>query len=403
MNAELLQSSAGGYWLQQLGDADAAASQLGLPLPSVLRTLGARWLCLGYSDHPDWLRPPAGLHQIPCFPPAPALSTDQARLLASWIRVCLSAGLQLVRLNPDPAETQIWQDLEVPCFRYLIGPAELLEELAWRNAECPQEADIQTPQMETELLWSHTSSISPQAGICISSYNYANRLPTALESCHRQSLDALELVIVDDASTDDSVDCMVRWLEGHGQRFCRVQLLKHQQNAGLAAARNTAFASATAPWCWVLDADNQLDPKACEACLQLAKASPDMTAVVHPLIRICNDDGQPLGLVGGGHAWQSEQLKKGNVVDAMAMIRHEAWRAVGGFSHIPGGWEDFDFWCKLIETGWHGVLYPQPLATYTRHGTSMLQSQTNQRQRQLSRLLQQRHPWLQLAFAAENH
>ncbi len=403
VNAELLQSSAGGYWLQQRGDADAALSQLGLPLPSVLRKLGARWLCLGHSDHPDWFRPPAGLHQIPCFPPAPSLSTDQARLLASWIRLCLSAGLQLVRLNPDPAETQIWQDLEVPSFRDLIGPAELLEELAWRNDECPLPADIQTPKMETELLWSYTSSISPQAAICISSYNYANRLPNALESCHCQSLDALELLIVDDASTDDSVDCIVRWLEEHGQRFYRVQLLKHQQNAGLAAARNTAFASATAPWCWVLDADNQLDPKASEVCLQLAKASPDKTAVVHPLIRICNDDGKPLGLVGGGHAWQSEQLKTGNVVDAMAMIRHEAWRAVGGFSHIPGGWEDFDFWCKLIETGWHGVLYPQPLATYTRHGTSMLQSQTNQRQRQLSRLLQQRHPWLQLAFAAENH
>ena len=182
-----------------------------------------------------------------------------------------------------------------------------------------------------------------------------------------------------------------------------MQLLKHRQNGGLASARNTAFASATAPWCFVLDADNQLDPQACENCLKLARTSSEQTAVVHPLIRTTNDDGEKLGLVGGGHAWQREQLMAGNVVDAMALIRHEAWKDVGGYSHIPGGWEDFDFWCKLIESGWHGVLYPQPLATYTQHGSSMLQSQTNQRQRQLSRLLQQRHPWLQLAFAAENH
>ena len=55
-----------------------------------------------------------------------------------------------------------------------------------------------------------------------------------------------------------------------------------------------------------------------------------------------------------------------------------------------------------MDAHWHGVIYPQPLATYTQHGTSMLQSQTNQRQRRLSRLLQQRHPWLQLAFAADD-
>ena len=60
---------------------------------------------------------------------------------------------------------------------------------------------------------------------------------------------------------------------------------------------------------------------------------------------------------------------------------------------------------KLIEADWHGVLCPQVLATYQRHGDSMLQSQTN-RQRRLSRLLQQRHPWLQLALppkSADGH
>ena len=121
--------------------------------------------------------------------------------------------------------------------------------------------------------------------------------------------------------------------------------------------------------------------------------------MVHPLIRIRDDAGQLHGLVGGGHAWQQEQLRAGNVVDAMALVRRSAWEAVGGYSHIPGGWEDFDFWCKLIETGHHGVLCPEVLATYQRHGESMLQSHTNHQQRQLSRLLQHRHPWLQLALA----
>ena len=401
VNAEPLPHPAGGRWLQREGDAAAAPAQLGLPPAVALSQLDALWLCLGRSDEPGWLQPPADLLQLPCFPPSPALSAEQARLLASWISVCRSTGLRLVRLNPDPCETPLWQALAVACFRDPISPEELLEELQWRQAGSPAPPAVHTPSPETDLLWSHTSQIAPEAAICISSFNYADRLPAALESCLRQSLPALELLIVDDASTDASVDLCRHWLELHGSRFCRAQLLRHRRNGGLAAARNSAFAAAAAPWCWVLDADNQLDAKALEHGLLLAAASPARTAIVHPLIRVVDDSGRPLGLVGGGHAWQREQLQAGNVVDAMALVRRSAWEAVGGYSHIPGGWEDFDFWCKLIEADWHGVLCPQVLATYRLHGDSMLQSQTNNHQRRLSRLLQQRHPWLQLAFAAE--
>jgi GT2 family glycosyltransferase len=401
VNAEPLPHPAGGGWLQRAEDDGAAAAQLGLPPPLALRDLNTRWLCLGSSDQPGWLHPPADLLQLPCFPPRPALSAEQARLLASWVSSCRSVGLQLVRLNPDPCERPLWTALAVPCFRDPISPDELLEELDWHQAGSPAPPATHTPAPDTELFWSHTSSTPPEAAICISSFNYADRLPLALESCLHQSLQALELLIVDDASTDTSLDLCHRWLEQHGARFCRVQLLRHRHNAGLAAARNSAFAAAVARWCWVLDADNQLDPKALEHSLRLATASPANTAIVHPLIRIVDDAGHQLGLVGGGHAWQREQFQAGNMVDAMALVRRSAWQAVDGYSHIPGGWEDFDFWCKLIETDWHGVLCPQVLATYQRHGDSMLQSQTNNRQRRLSRLLQHRHPWLQLALAAE--
>ena len=80
--------------------------------------------------------------------------------------------------------------------------------------------------------------------------------------------------------------------------------------------------------------------------------------------------------------------------------RRSAWEHCGGFHHIPGGWEDFDFWCCLIDAGYHGVLCPQRLAIYNSHGTSMIQQHTDQQVRAISRLLQQRHPWLDLPMAA---
>ena len=82
--------------------------------------------------------------------------------------------------------------------------------------------------------------------------------------------------------------------------------------------------------------------------------------------------------------------------NAMTLVRREAWQAIGGYTHIPGGWEDFDFWCSLIDAGWHGVLCPQVLATYTSHNSSMRTESTTSQERRLSRLLQARHPWLEL-------
>ena len=189
---------------------------------------------------------------------------------------------------------------------------------------------------------------------------------------------------------------MSLWLKEHSSRFSRAVLLRHQENRGLAAARNTAFKAATADWAFVLDADNLLFPKAVEACLQLANNASSGVAVIHPWIEIVckgthRHDGRSLV---SRDSWSREAFLQGNVLDAMALIRRTAWFSVGGYTHIDGGWEDFDFWCKLIEAGFHGLLCPRVLARYHSHARSMTAQSTASNWRPLSRCLQERHPWL---------
>jgi glycosyltransferase involved in cell wall biosynthesis len=246
------------------------------------------------------------------------------------------------------------------------------------------------------------ASTPTQVAVVVSLYNYAERIGEALNSVASQDLSALELIVVDDASTDSGIPYVQTWLEKHGQRFQRARLLRHGRNAGLAAARNTAFAATAAPWCLVLDADNALLPQAASALLAVAQQGSDALAVVHPLIE------QEVEQTNGGRhttgllstlSWQRTlfaQRREGNYIDAMALVRRSAWQAVGGYVHIPGGWEDFDFWCLLIETGFHGVLCPAVLAQYRCHTGSMLRQSTHANVRRISRLLQHRHPWLQL-------
>ena len=50
------------------------------------------------------------------------------------------------------------------------------------------------------------------------------------------------------------------------------------------------------------------------------------------------------------------------IIDAMALIAKWAWAAVGGYAHIPYGWEDYDFWCRCVEHGLWGQQIPEILA-----------------------------------------
>ena len=188
-----------------------------------------------------------------------------------------------------------------------------------------------------------------------------------------------------------------QWLRTNQHRFARCLLLQHTENGGLAAARNTAFHAAKSSWCFVLDADNQLQAKAVEHCGALTTSADPQCGVIYPLIKVLNQHGSqdPRPLVSD-LPWNPSLLAQANYIDAMALVRVEAWRQVGGYTHIPGGWEDYDFWCKLVDAEWHGLHCPQVLATYTSHLQSMRATSTNRKERQLRRLLQQRHPWLKL-------
>lgn len=87
-------------------------------------------------------------------------------------------------------------------------------------------------------------------------YNGAKWLATAIESVLAQTLSSLELLLVDDGSTDDSV----RIAERYVARDSRVQLLRQPRNRGQSAARNLALGRARGSWVTPVDADDEIRP-----------------------------------------------------------------------------------------------------------------------------------------------
>ena len=384
------------------------ASKLGLPAPQGLAALGTT-LCLGDAGSVLTRNLQRPLLGIPGFHALPIDDSRTARLIAQWLQGCLELELGLVDVEGHQGKERVpgWQALlqnpkkktPILIVNQPIGADELLGELQWYRHGCPPPEPCHTPEPDIRVLFDEGSAQKANGlSVCISLYNYETRILDALNSALTQTCaSSIELIVVDDASSDNSAQVVRLWMQEHHQFMGRCLLLQHSTNGGLASARNTAFREATSPWCFVLDADNQLDPLALEHCNQLAQQSDSNCAVIHSLVRVNPEAGSDDSRVLVSDApWQQQLFRGGNYIDAMALIRREAWKSVDGYTHIPGGWEDFDFWCSLIDHGWHGMLCPQVLATYTSHDSSMRAESTTKQERRLSRLLQSRHPWLDL-------
>lgn len=226
--------------------------------------------------------------------------------------------------------------------------------------------------------------------VAVSLHNYGVFLGECLTSIAQQTHPPLELIIVDDCSTDLSVETAVHWLQGHADRFSRSMIVRHSDNQGLAQARNTAFLHSRTDPVFVIDADNQLYPRAIERLLPyVIDRSYD---AAYSQLEFFGDQAT----VGFADVWSKRSFRAGNYVDAMALVSRRSWSQVGGYFHIDGGWEDFDFWCKFVDAGMRAIFIPELLCRYRVHGASMLRTETNSQIARVAAQVQARHPWLSL-------
>jgi glycosyltransferase involved in cell wall biosynthesis len=229
-----------------------------------------------------------------------------------------------------------------------------------------------------------------QATVVIPLYNYAHFIAEALDSVYAQSLEQLDLVVIDDASRDDGLAVVRAWATAHAKRFNRVLFLQNLSNAGLGPSRNLGFDQAQTQYVLPLDADNRLLPRCIERCLDAIRK--ELAAFAYPTIR---KFGGADDLIGD-RPYRPLALATGNYIDAMALISKSAWAAVGGYDDLRLGWEDYDLWCKFAERGLFGVRVGEdPLAEYRVHPSSMLHTTTevNANKQRLAAQLSARHPW----------
>lgn len=100
----------------------------------------------------------------------------------------------------------------------------------------------------------------PKISIIIPVYNVEKYLRECLDSCVNQTLEDIEIICVDDCSTDNSF----KILEKYQARDPRIRIFQQDENKKQGAARNKGLEVATGEYIWFVDSDDYIDPKACE-------------------------------------------------------------------------------------------------------------------------------------------
>jgi len=237
-----------------------------------------------------------------------------------------------------------------------------------------QTGELQHPQTIVvceSTAWASRSA--RQLTVVIPLYNHGEEVVDALHSLEASLFTEWEAVVIDDASTDGGGDVVADWIESHQYLACR--LVRHEINRGLPAARNTGIAQARSELLLMLDADNQLRRIAMGRLLEALAADPG-ASFAYGIVEQFSADG-PRGLLSV-HGWDPQRLRVGNYIDALALIRREALLALEGYSYDQRlyGWEDYDLWVRMAESGRRGAFVPEMLSRYLVGHSSMI-SETN--------------------------
>lgn len=221
----------------------------------------------------------------------------------------------------------------------------------------------------------------PLLSVVIPCFNYGAYLLQALRSVKGQTLQDIEVIIVDDGSDERRTLRLLARL----QRWTALTLLR-QDNAGPGAARNAGAAKARGRYVCCLDADDWLAPDYLEKCVILLEADAG-TRVAHSWMQLFGEEerlARTLDL-------DPELLRYVNHLGVSAVFHREDWLAVGGFTLERNQHEDWDYWVRLACAGVRGRVIAEPLFFYRRHAGSRL-AWINRRALRAYRALRQAHP-----------
>jgi glycosyltransferase involved in cell wall biosynthesis len=220
-------------------------------------------------------------------------------------------------------------------------------------------------------------------------FNDRTHVVAALDSVRVGRFRDVELIVLDDGSSDGSADAAAAWGDAHPD--VALLVARHTRNRGLPGARNSALALSRGDLAFALDADNLVFPHALERLVEALDDEPGCD-FAYGIVQRFDEDGAQ-GLLSM-FPWEPDRLRIGNYIDAMALFRTATLRRIGGYADaepFTHGWEDYELWCRMAALRLRGAFVPEILGRYRVQPGSLL-SRTNLRLAELRSALEDRYP-----------
>ena len=209
--------------------------------------------------------------------------------------------------------------------------------------------------------------------VVIPTYNSSSYISRTLDSVLSQKSLPYEIVIVDDGSSDNTIEVIEEYKKSNKDVLENIKVFQ-QKNMGAGAARNRAVKEATGEWIAFLDSDDIWMSGKMEAVKSSMEANPDANIIAHEEYAVDekNMESRRLCSLHKGYDESKDlfiQLYEGNLFSTSCMvIKKEIIERAGGFDETLRSAQDYDLW---IRCGMYGKLFyiPHPYEIYvTREG-----------------------------------
>ena len=183
----------------------------------------------------------------------------------------------------------------------------------------------------------------PKVSIIIPCYNQGKYVAEAINSALRQTFKDIEIVCVNDGSTDNSVE-IIKSFENKYKNFI---FLNNEENRGVISSRNFAIKNCNGTYILPLDADDIIEPTYVEKAVKILDNNPNI-GIVYCKAKIFGNYDKYWNL----KPFNKSDILYENCIFCSALFRKSDFIKIGGYNNnMKYGCEDYDLWLSFIEQG----------------------------------------------------
>lgn len=198
----------------------------------------------------------------------------------------------------------------------------------------------------------HTRPVPSDVTIIIPSYNYGRFITSTIRSCLKQSHPATKIIVIDDGSTDDSVEI--------ARKFKNITVIS-KSNEGVVKTKNLGIELSQSTWTLFVDADDTIPPNYLEELMKAVKKNN---------YDVVYSDAEYFGAQKGRQVagdYSFDRLKNGNFIHNSALMRTAMLKNNPYKTEMSLGYEDWELYLSLAEKGYDFIYTTKTALKYRQH------------------------------------